>query len=587
MKSNLITSVDLYLFYIFILLLPLFPYSQTAFALFSVLLLLVVKTIKMFLTKKITFSTGVFDIPIILIAATYIISALFITPSKMDAFIFPGTTSIIVIGSFLYFLTNQIDLAGKRVLKYFLFSGIVLYSVMILLISTKILPMFKPIDNYLLPTLYITSLIPIMINLFSVEKEFVYRFLIGVATVISIFAMVVAILVSPKPNLLPFNVSTTIATSSLKQNLIFGIGSGNFVNAFNKFRPFDFNQSEIWSIKFNEGSSFLITNLTEIGILGSITILALTAIYINFAINTTVTRKKVGWGILGSVDLLSVAIILIELALFQSAPIIIFTLFILFGLISDSKKHEYIMPNIIISGFITIPLLTLITLASLKIFSVTSAEYHYNAGLMKLSENKAKESFDSLKKSINVNSKVDRYHRAMSSIYFGIANSVSKKQDISESEKEQVTIFIQESINEGKAAVAINNKSSENWEFLGKTYHLLIPFTKGADIFAIESYKEAIALDPINPNLRIKLGEVYMIQKKYDDAIELFNLAILAKDDHPNAHFNLALAYKEKGEIEKAKTELDKTLELVDKENDKDYEMILKEINSLSTVQTQ
>ncbi len=582
--SNFATKLDNYLLYLFILILPIFPYSQIILTISILFSIVLIKIIKIILHKKLNFTTGSFDIPILLVAASYLISAFFVSPSKMDAFIYPGTTTIIVSGTLLYFMTNQIESNSKRVLKYILFAGALLYSILVLLISTKVIPWFSPLDNYLFPTLYITALIPIMISVFLTEKEFVYKFLIAVSFAISIFAMIVAIITSNKPKLLSFNISTTIATTVLKQNLFFGVGSSNYSYAFNKYRPYEFNQSDLWSIKFNQGSSFLISNLTETGIIGSMILIALLAIYINFAINKISIRKKIGLKIQDLLPLLTGFIFFVELIIFGCPPIIFFVLFIILGIVSESKRYDHAMPTRIISLIIALPLFSIVLLAGYKIFNLTKAEYAYNVGLKYLADNKAKLSYDKFKESINLNSKVDRYHKAMSSVNFGIATAISQKQNINDSEKEQITGFIKNSIDEAKAAVAINNKSSENWEFLGRTYHLIIPFTKGADQFAIESYKEAIALDPINPNLRIKLGEVYMIQKKYDLAIETFNLAILAKDNHPNAHYNLAIAYKENKEIEKAKTELKKTLSLIKEDNIKDYDMAKKELDSLNTI---
>ena len=160
----------------------------------------------------------------------------------------------------------------------------------------------------------------------------------------------------------------------------------------------------------------------------------------------------------------------------------------------------------------------------------------------------------------------------MSSINFAVAVSISNQ--------EQITLLIQESINEAKASVALNNQKPENWEFLAKTYKLITPVAIGADGFAIEAYKQAIAFDPISPNLRIGLGEIYMYQKNFKEAIEAFSLSALAKDDHPNAHFNLALAYKENGEKNKAKLELEKTLSLLDK-NSEDYKKAKTELDNL------
>ncbi len=100
--------------------------------------------------------------------------------------------------------------------------------------------------------------------------------------------------------------------------------------------------------------------------------------------------------------------------------------------------------------------------------------------------------------------------------------------------------------------LALNPPRSGNWELLADTYRAIIPLAEGSDQFAIQSYNQAIALDPINPNLRIKLGGVFFALGDYDSAIEAFRTAVLAKPDLANSHFNLAVAYREVGEIDKA-----------------------------------
>ncbi len=572
-------NIDNYILYLFILILPVFPYSQVMFSVATVLLILIVKIIKIIFTKRISFSTGYFDVSVLLISISYILSTVFATPSIMNAFIFPGTTTLILLSVTIYYLVNQLSLQEKKTVTYFIFASVILYSIAILLSATKVITTISPVNN-LSVSLFIIPLLPIMISLIFKQSEFIYKFLIVVSIFVSIFTVIISIIVLEHPKILSTKTSAEIALNTLKQKPILGIGTANFIESFNKYRPFEFNQKDTWATKFTQGSSFLLTNLTENGILGLTVFVTLIAVFVNYMIKTIVARKKVGWGILGSLDLLSVLLILLSFLIFAQSTVVIFILFILLGVISEPKKYEYLMPSKILSIVIALPMFILILIASYKMYNFTLAEYHYSKGLKSLSENKAKETYDSLKKAINLNPKVDRYHRALSSVNLGIASSLAKKEGISDNDKEKVTLIIQESINEAKAAVAVNNRSSENWQLLGKTYYLLIPLAKGADQFATDSYKEAIALDPINPALRINLGEVYMLQKDYKNAVDSFKLAVLAKDDHPNSHFNLATAYKENSELNLAKQEFEKTLILLPKES-KDYDIAKKELDQL------
>jgi len=128
--------------------------------------------------------------------------------------------------------------------------------------------------------------------------------------------------------------------------------------------------------------------------------------------------------------------------------------------------------------------------------------------------------------------------------------------------------------------VTLNKDRSSNWENLGNIYQSVMAFAKGADNYALQSYSQAIFLDPINPNLRIKLGGIYYSQKKYEEAIDIFKLATLAKSDYANAHYNLSLAYKENKDFTKAKDEMNIVLKLIGK-NSKDYDLALKELEKI------
>lgn len=107
-----------------------------------------------------------------------------------------------------------------------------------------------------------------------------------------------------------------------------------------------------------------------------------------------------------------------------------------------------------------------------------------------------------------------------------------------------------------------------------------MPFAQGSDNFAIQTYTQAIALNPVNPNLRISLGGIYYALGRYDEAISAFELAALAKPDLANAHYNLSAAYREKGDIDKAISEMNIVLTLVPKDSS-DYNLAKSELDAL------
>ncbi|KKU03134.1 MAG: hypothetical protein UX03_C0022G0013, partial [Candidatus Woesebacteria bacterium GW2011_GWE1_45_18] len=118
------------------------------------------------------------------------------------------------------------------------------------------------------------------------------------------------------------------------------------------------------------------------------------------------------------------------------------------------------------------------------------------------------------------------------------------------------------------------------WENLGRTYQSIMAFATGADAFAITSFNQAVALDPTNPNLRIALGGIFYSLGRYDEAVRTFELAVLSKPDLANGHYNLAIALREKGNLEDAIAQLNAVLSLVEKDSE-DYNLVKTEIENL------
>jgi len=185
-----------------------------------------------------------------------------------------------------------------------------------------------------------------------------------------------------------------------------------------------------------------------------------------------------------------------------------------------------------------------------------------------------------MNKTIKTNPFVDRYHLAAADMNSLISQSLSKKKDLSDEDKKTIANLIQQSIREAKAAAGLNPRKSSNWEKLGDIYNGIVAVAKDADNFALQSYNQAVYLDPINPNIRIKAGGIYYYQKKYTEAIKVFELAVLSKPDFANAHYNLAMAYKENKQLDKAKEQMNITLKLVGKDS-ADYETAKKELESI------
>lgn len=598
---KILKTIEKYILILVIFLTPLFllPTFIDTFRTSKILILvslvgltLFVKFLRTINEGKLNISSANFDFPIFLLGLSFLLSGIFVSPNKMEAFFIPGNAIVFISLTLFYFLLNQSKIRNNTVKSTIFYSSLVYSLVSILALSgilEKIpqLPAYIKVSTFnlegsLLPTLmFLSSLLPIIISSTLKEKELIKRFFYAVTTIFIASAIILNILnITSYKNvklLIPdFRSSWSIAVDSLKQNPLLGIGPGNYKTAFNLFRPISYNQTENWNTKFNSARCLYLTILTEVGLMGfaATLIMLLTSFKV---IKLSFLKKK---------DVsISLAIILILLSLFPSSISLLLILFVFLSLISEKKDYSI---NLTLknqegqkgSYFLTrIPaiLVSLPVIVGLIIFSFTGvktirAELRFKKAADFLTASNAQGVYNSLLEAVTLNPYVDRYRLSYSQVSFALANSLAQKQDLTDQERETIAQLIQQAITEGKASITLNPNRSENWLNLCKIYQSITPFAQGSDQYAIQTCSQAIVLDPINPLIRLSLGGIYYSLGRYDDAIRAFELSVIAKPDYANAHFNLAIALKEKGEIEKAITQMEIVLSLVQKDT-KDYSL--------------
>ena len=98
-----------------------------------------------------------------------------------------------------------------------------------------------------------------------------------------------------------------------------------------------------------------------------------------------------------------------------------------------------------------------------------------------------------------------------------------------------------------KKSIELNHKFSEPYYNLAAIY-----FDKDNHIECEILLKNAISLDIYNLHYKNLLGQTYIKLKKYDEAINIFNIILKDWMDNPEIYYYLGFAYKSKEEYEKA-----------------------------------
>ncbi len=580
--EKLLATIEKYVLYLTVFLMPLafLPIFPNPFETPKLILLvagvglaLLLRAARgLFSNEGFEIRVGNFDPAVALILVAYLLSGILRTPNKMEAFFLPGTATLFIAGSLLYFLLNQLSGDQKRTLSLLLFLSGLTTSLLYLLVLTGILAKipqlppyvkdasFTPVGAIFPLALFLVTILPLSISLVLSEGHFVQKTFLAVATLIILFGLgLSSVNLLPgkpfSPTLPDWPTSWAIAVESIKESPLLGEGPGNYLTAFSRFLPISYNQTPLWAARFTTGSNFFLTSLAEVGLLGLVSFGLLLASILR---KTQEPAKDLGQ--MGA--LASLVVLLILLAALPGATIIIIILFILLSLSSQTQKVNLGTGLLRTIGVVIIILLALLAFQAAR---VLDAELTFKGALDALAANDGLKTYKLMGQAVNKNPQVDRYHAAYAQVNLILARNLAQGKTLSDQDKQTISQLIQQAISEGKATVALNPQRSGNWEFLARIYQAIMPLATGADQFTIQTMSQAVALDPTNPNLRIALGGIYYALGRYDEAIDAFKLATLAKADLANAHYNLSAAFREKGEIDKAIAEMKIVLTLVQK----------------------
>ncbi len=595
-----------------IILLPLFFWSGFLFAfetskiIFISLLALAALTIcaiKIAIKGSLNFKFSTFSTTVILLAVAYIASSLIRTPNKVDAFFVPGSALLIILGTVYFLLAGNHFAENKKLLISSIFVSAVLVSVASLLFATGIFakipgaaaylnnPVFSVIGGKLPEAIFLVLTLPLGLSLLLKGGDFVKKVFWGISLAVVSLSVVLSIY-----NLLPgkkaevrlpsFQTSWAVAIDTLKVSPFFGVGPGNYITAYNRFKPVSENLSKTWNLSFSTSRSYLLTALTETGIIGfAILIFLLYQIYrlIEKNVSKTLLSSPMDAGIFASLALASISLIFFPLYLTTIVP-----LMLLLSAVSSKKEVNINLKTVSESKVaaripaiaLSVIILGLVSTALVYGFKLSSAEYSYTKAIASINKGDNKTAYSMLVKAININPKSDRYHLSLSQMDIALVSIFVKSKNLTENDKNTITQLIQQAIAEAKNAVALNPQKVANWENLARVYRSIMPFADNAGNFATQTYTQAIALSPIDPNLRINLGGVYYALGMYDEALNAFQMAVAAKNNFANAHYNLAAVLRQKNQISKAVDEMNIVLSLVEKDSE-DYKIAQAELENL------
>ncbi len=410
-------------------------------------------------------------------------------------------------------------------------------------------------------------------DLFDLRWLSIPTFFLVVALFFILIKPQIALFSRPTEVILGQTSGLEVALKTLSKFPVTGSGPGTFVYDFSKYKNADFGKGPLWNLRFDSaGSKFLTVAATTgaIGIIAFISLILTVLFYIFRYLaskHSEVDESENGEWILGGSAIVSILLIVLAYFLGNSNLALDFAFFLLIAvfiaLVSKNKKEYTLSPSSLLTLGVTF-LSTLFLIFGLGIVILYGQRYYaetrYLSGIKELSAGNLDAGIKLLEKSVTLNPKQDSYLLELSQAYLVKATQQANKESLSDSEKRNIELLVNNAINGTKIATDISPNSAGNWSVRGYVYQNIIGLVQSAEDWAMTSYDKAIELEPANPYYYTQQGSVLASKallpanatsknKILEEAIVKLNEAIKIKSDYSPARFQLAMVYQAQGKI--------------------------------------
>ncbi|MDO8497461.1 MAG: tetratricopeptide repeat protein [bacterium] len=569
----------------------------------AALLLILVSIAELFFTRKITWEKKPFDNAVASIIVAVALSIIISSPNKVQALLSPnlGLVSVIALG-ILYYYLSRLKSPFETIHKAASISATMMGLMAIIFF-------FQPFKSLSLPE-YLAflkspgftpmgSLIDLSVFLGFFTLVFLFEFLeerkqhssripvaplmlflpVAIGFVLTLYTVVQGMM-NQSIILPPYRISWYAAIEVLKNPVTAFVGTGvdNFASLFSTVKDNAYNQSSLWQIQsFTVSRSTLLQMLAEGGIILVVAfVLLVTAVLSELRLHA---KNKMYTPLILCMYLL-LAIVFVPISLPLMFLFFTFVAGVAYAHTSEHKPHSIDLSELI-PVYLGTALISLLVVLAGGFFLIKGyvAEYYFKKSMDGYVHNNVKELYDNQRQAVLMNPYIERFRLSFSQTNLLIANNVASKAlsqgsgtqapaQLSEQDRQTIASAIQTAIAEAKAGVSLNSQKAGNWENMANIYRNILNIAQGADVWTISAFQRAIILDPQNPVYRLNLGGVYYALQNFDEAIKVFEQAILIKPDWPNAHYNLAWSAFQKKDYQRAVNEMQGVLSLLNSKTD-------------------
>jgi len=364
------------------------------------------------------------------------------------------------------------------------------------------------------------------------------------------------------------------------KNILLGTGPGTFIFDYSKYRPIILNQTLFWGTRFSFGASTIFDWFATKGILSALSLIFLFLLFFFFILKKILKEREnlkifeIGIFISTLISFLSLFFYSLNLFLW-----FYFWLFLASSFFILSKKREidfssvpFSRPFFFVVFFVTISFSFLLALWQ---FQKYLADVYYQKANQKINQD-VDLAIEFFKRATKLNPQADIYWRDLSQTLLVKATQVSQNQNLSENEKRNlINQTVSDGISAINQAITVSPQNVANWNVKGFFFRNLIG-VEGAGEIAVQSYQNAISLEPSSPYSLTEMARVNILMAQdfarkgmEDSKISSLSLAkmnleraIELKSDYAPAHYLMAVVLSQEGQEKEAISKLEETIKI-------------------------
>lgn len=397
--------------------------------------------------------------------------------------------------------------------------------------------------------------------------------------ILSIFAflsfnMIGAYTKFPAPTEVSVSHSATynVVTKALQENMVFGTGPASFGYLWDKYKPAAVNNTQFWSLRFTNGSSYLLSLLAEVGLLGGLLFFVFLGWvwYIGLKILTHEENKRNAALIFSAFLMFSYSVLM--WLLYSVGYVLVVFGFLSLGVLLASaamsgffRAREFSLVREGPRGFIiALGVVFFIILGALGVYAITTryiGEMAFSRGLAELNNGNFDVAENQMLLAIQSDANNDVYSRTLSQVYMSKARVLLQDRSTpSNLLGSRFKDFLDKAVFSAQNAINTGPEDFQNYRALGQIYAFLIQLNAAGSVeAAMAQFDNALKYAPNYPVLWTDKALAYLTDftlRKNQDSLKKAEAALLQaialKPDYADGHFLLTQVYDAEGKAEEA-----------------------------------